>query len=109
MIHQKAQVAADVAVPLDADVGPFVVIERGVTVGAGSTVGPFVYVAAGLSIGARAHIHPHALIYADVPDGGEVGPAEVWVGEPTKIVAAPAMSTEQVGRAVAQRIGRRRP
>lgn len=80
MIDSRNSIARDVAIPLDAQIGAFVVIESGVTIGAGAEVGPFVYVAAGIIIGAGAHIHPHALIYADVPPGGEVGPAEVWTG-----------------------------
>ena len=80
VVHPEAQLAADVRV------GPFAVIDAGVTLGPGCTVGPHAYLTGVLAAGANNQFHagcvigdaPQHLGYAGEPTRVEIGEGNVF-------------------------------
>ncbi len=73
-----------------ARLGAFVVVCDGATIAEGAEVGPLAYIGPGVTVGAGARIGAQASVLADVPDGAEVGVAEVWRGAPVAVELPPA-------------------
>lgn len=80
-IDPTARIAASARLGDDASIGPYVVIEDGVTVGARSIVGPFVHIGRGARIGDdfRAHSHVSVREFTEIghrvilQDGARIG------------------------------------
>jgi UDP-3-O-[3-hydroxymyristoyl] glucosamine N-acyltransferase len=71
-IHPSAVVAADAQLAPDCSVGPNVVIENGVSVGAGTRLLPGVYLGQGVQVGSRCTLHPHVTVYPGAQIGNRV-------------------------------------
>jgi UDP-3-O-[3-hydroxymyristoyl] glucosamine N-acyltransferase len=71
-IHPTAVVAPDAKLNPDCSVGPNVVIEGGVTVGAGTRLCPGVFLGAGVRVGAQCILHPHVTVYPGAQIGDRV-------------------------------------
>ncbi|MPZ17469.1 MAG: UDP-3-O-(3-hydroxymyristoyl)glucosamine N-acyltransferase [Luteitalea sp.] len=71
-VHESAVVADTARLGPDVFVGPFVVIERGVVIGARSIVHAFVYVGEGAVVGEGCVIHSHVTIRERVTLGHRV-------------------------------------
>ncbi|HMB71178.1 MAG TPA: UDP-3-O-(3-hydroxymyristoyl)glucosamine N-acyltransferase [bacterium] len=61
-VHATAIVAADVTVPPDGGVGPYVVVERGVVLGAGTRIGAHGFVGEGAALGEACYLHPRVTV-----------------------------------------------
>jgi UDP-3-O-[3-hydroxymyristoyl] glucosamine N-acyltransferase len=71
-IHPAAVVAPDAQLAADCSVGPNVVIEGGVTVGAGTRLAPGVFLGAGVRVGAQCVLHPRVTVYPGAQIGDRV-------------------------------------
>jgi UDP-3-O-[3-hydroxymyristoyl] glucosamine N-acyltransferase len=71
-IHPTAVVAPDAQLASDCSVGPNVVIEGGVTVGAGTQLRASAFIGAGVRVGARCVLHPHVTVYPGAQIGNRV-------------------------------------
>ena len=71
-IHPTAVVAPDAQLAPDCSVGANVVIENGVTVGAGSRLCPGVFLGAGVRVGAQCVLHPRVTVYPGAQIGDRV-------------------------------------
>src|ERR1700689_5612364 len=63
-IHPTAIVASSARLGLNVFVGPYVVIEEEVEIGAGSIVEAFCFLGRGSSIGEKSRLHPRVTLYA---------------------------------------------
>jgi UDP-N-acetylglucosamine acyltransferase len=68
MIHETAVVAADADVHASAVVGPFVVIEAGVRIGAGTSILAHAVIRAATSLGERNVVHPGVVLGGEPQD-----------------------------------------
>ena len=71
-VHPTAQVASDARLGSGVSVGPYVVIEPGVSVGERTTLGAGVFLGAGVSLGAHCVLHPRVSVYSGVQIGHRV-------------------------------------
>jgi len=71
-IHPTAVVAEDAHVAPDCSVGANVVIESGVTVGAGTQLCPGVFLGAGVRVGTHCTLHPRVTVYPGAQIGNRV-------------------------------------
>ncbi len=62
MIHKTAIIDSRAELEEDVEVGPFVVIDKDVTIGSGAVIGPNVYVRQYTSIGSGCHVHAGAVL-----------------------------------------------
>lgn len=61
-IHQSAVVHSDADIHPSAEIGPYAIIESGVTIAPDSRIYAHAYIGTGTTIGARCHIHPFAVV-----------------------------------------------
>jgi UDP-3-O-[3-hydroxymyristoyl] glucosamine N-acyltransferase len=61
-IDEAARVAGSANLGPDASIGPFAVIEEGVTIGARAVIGPYVHIARGVRIGDDFRAHAHVTV-----------------------------------------------
>jgi len=91
-IHPTAVVHPTAVLADNVSVGAYVVIERDVTIGAGTRLHPFTYVGEGCVLGERVELMPHVVLYHDVQLGdrtvihagtvlGADGFGYVWTGK----------------------------
>lgn len=71
-IHRTAVIGRGVGFGEGVDVGPYVVLEDEVRVGAGSRIGAHCVVGRGTSIGERTLFHPHVVVYPGSVIGNDV-------------------------------------
>jgi UDP-3-O-[3-hydroxymyristoyl] glucosamine N-acyltransferase len=71
-VHPSAVVAPDAQLAPDCSVGAHVVIESGVTVGAGTRLSPGVFLGAGVRVGAHCVLHPRVTVYPGAQIGDRV-------------------------------------
>jgi UDP-3-O-[3-hydroxymyristoyl] glucosamine N-acyltransferase len=71
-IHPAAVVAPNAQLAADCSVGANVVIESGVTVGAGTRLYPGVFLGEGVHVGEQCVIHPHVTVYPGAQIGDRV-------------------------------------
>jgi UDP-3-O-[3-hydroxymyristoyl] glucosamine N-acyltransferase len=71
-VDPTARIAGDVSLEPGCSVGPYAVLERGVTLGARTVIGPHTWLGAGVSCGPDCHIGPHAVCYPGVRMGARV-------------------------------------
>jgi UDP-3-O-[3-hydroxymyristoyl] glucosamine N-acyltransferase len=71
-IHPSARLGSEVQVGEGVSIGPFAVVEDGVTLGAGTRLEAGSYVGAGVEIGADCVLGPHAVCYAGARLGNRV-------------------------------------
>ena len=71
-IHPTASLAADVRLGKDVTIGPYAVLEHGVSVGDRTMLGAGVFLGAGASLGAGCVLHPRVTVYAGVQVGDRV-------------------------------------
>ncbi len=90
-VHPSAQVAAGVAIPADASIGAFSIIENDVELGAGVEVGPHCIIERGVRIGDHSRILARVTICAHVRLGQRciVHPGAVIGGEGFGFARAP--------------------
>jgi len=78
LIHPTAVVAAGVRLAPDVRVGPFAVIEKDVTLGAGCVVGPHVHLLGILTAGSNNRFHTGCVL-------GDAPQHTAYAGEPTRL------------------------
>jgi UDP-3-O-[3-hydroxymyristoyl] glucosamine N-acyltransferase len=71
-IHPTAIVSAEAKLAAAVSVGPHAVIERGVSVGAGTRISAGVFLAENVQVGARCVLYPHVTVYAGARLGDRV-------------------------------------
>jgi UDP-3-O-[3-hydroxymyristoyl] glucosamine N-acyltransferase len=71
-IHPTAIVASSARLGLNVFVGPYVVIEEEVEIGAGSIVEAFCFLGRGSAIGEKCRLHPRVTLYANARLGEDV-------------------------------------
>jgi UDP-3-O-[3-hydroxymyristoyl] glucosamine N-acyltransferase len=71
-LHPTAIIAPDAHLAADVTVGPYVVIEDGVRVGAGTSIGALCFIGRGAGIGEHCHLHPRVTLYAGARLGNRV-------------------------------------
>jgi len=71
-IHPTAIVAPDAKLAADVRIGPYVVIENDVTVGAGTSLGAFCFLGRGSVVGENCCLHPRVTLYAGARLGHRV-------------------------------------
>lgn len=65
-IHETAIVSPDAVIHASANIGPYCVIERGVSIGEDSRVYPFCYVGEDCKLGNNCRLFPHVTLYQEV-------------------------------------------
>jgi UDP-3-O-[3-hydroxymyristoyl] glucosamine N-acyltransferase len=65
-VHPTAILAPDAHLAVDVTVGPFVVIEDGVTIGRETSIGAFCFIGRGAVIGEHCYLHPRVTLYSGV-------------------------------------------
>ncbi|HEV2289941.1 MAG TPA: UDP-3-O-(3-hydroxymyristoyl)glucosamine N-acyltransferase [Candidatus Acidoferrales bacterium] len=63
-VHPTALIDGSATVSASAHIGPYVVIEEGVVVGAGTEIGAFCFVGRGAKIGESCRLYPRVTLYA---------------------------------------------
>jgi UDP-3-O-[3-hydroxymyristoyl] glucosamine N-acyltransferase len=71
-VHPTAIVAHDAEIATDVSVGPYVVIEEGVKIGARTVIEAFCFVGRGSRLGEDCRLHPRVTIYAGSDLGSRV-------------------------------------
>jgi UDP-N-acetylglucosamine acyltransferase len=81
-IHPTALVDPTAEIHETAEIGPYVVIEKNVRIGAGTRLMPFVHICEGVTIGENNKIHSHAVI-GDAPQhlAYDGGPRRTVIGD----------------------------
>jgi UDP-3-O-[3-hydroxymyristoyl] glucosamine N-acyltransferase len=71
-VHPTAVISPDVVTGVDFYAGPYVVLEKGVTIGDGVRLYPHSVILSGAQIGSNVVVHPHVVVYPDVRIGSNV-------------------------------------
>ena len=71
-IHPTAIISAEADLAADVMVGPYVIIEDGVRIGAGTSVGAFCFLGRAAAVGENCCLHPHVTLYAGARLGSRV-------------------------------------
>ncbi len=71
-VDPTARLGPDVALGSECSVGPYAVLDQGVTLGARTVVGPHAWLGAGVVCGPDCHIGPHAVCYPGARLGSRV-------------------------------------
>lgn len=71
-VHPTAIVSRDASLAADVSVGPYAVVESGVTVGAGASIGDRVHLGRDVQIGADSVLYPGVTLYPGVRIGNRV-------------------------------------
>lgn len=70
--HPTAEIAQDAVIDNDVEMGPYVVVESGASIGAGTILHAGVVVGRGCRLGKNCIVHPGVIMYSDVQIGDHV-------------------------------------
>lgn len=87
MIHPTAIIGPTAKLPNNCEIGPYSIIEDGVTVGAGCRIGPHVVLRKGTKLGDGVVVHPGAVLGGEPQDVSFDPSIEsgVWIGSQTMV------------------------
>jgi UDP-3-O-[3-hydroxymyristoyl] glucosamine N-acyltransferase len=71
-IHPTAIISPDASLAADVRVGPYVIIEDGVRIGAGTSLGAFCFLGRTAAVGSNCCLHPRVTLYAGARLGDRV-------------------------------------